>query len=761
MHLDDIEHETALRVEQYLSKVRVIRRIAGKIINFLGQLEDFQKKLWLKKKFVIETNYCISVATVPEEFHAEIVSNDAQRDEWVRLLAIDEIGSDLATTGYSVPLKSQFLKAHPTLMVDTRLFSADFTARLLHAIPEMDDKVDGVIFHSDNFQALSFMRGKYKRSVKSVYIDPPYNTDASPIVYKNGYRRSSWAALMADRLSLDSFLRSSRSMLCVAIDDFEYPNLQAVLETVFTGEHLATSVVRSKPQGRPTAAGFSANHEYAVFWGTPDAIIGRLPRSGSKAERYAHSDEKGIFAWANFRKSGTDSDRADRKWSFYPVFVSATDIRVPEMARASDGESWDILEQPRTDETAVWPIDPNSNEKVWTCSPDRARDEIDDIRIERDSEGRIEVYKKYRPNQDGALPGTWWDDSAYSASESGTKVLKDLFGAKDFDYPKSINLVVDCLRVADLSGGDYVLDYFAGSGTTGHAVIKLNREEGGRRRFLLVEMGQYFDTVLLPRLKKVSFAPEWREGKPQREATSEEADRSPRILKYIRLESYEDALNNLVPPRRTSSQQSLLDAAEAKGADRLREQYILRYMLNVETEGSPSLLNVQAFTDPTSYLLKVKRPGSDESRDINVDLLETFNWLIGLSVQHIAAPQCFTAKFERDSEKRLQLKGRVKQDDSGGYWFRTVTGKTPDGRKTLVIWRKRPGGETPEGVEQDNLVLDEWFTRQGYSSKDSEFDLIYVNGTNNLENLRAQDDTWKVRLIEDDFHRLMFASEGL
>jgi len=99
----------------------------------------------------------------------------------------------------------------------------------------------------------------------------------------------------------------------------------------------------------------------------------------------------------------------------------------------------------------------------------------------------------------------------------------------------------------------------------------------------------------------------------------------------------------------------------------------------------------------------------------------------------------------------------VEQEADGRWWFRSVTGATPDGRKALVIWRKRPGGETPEGIEQDNLVLDEWFTKQGYSSKDGEFDLIYVNGDNNLENLKAPDDTWKVRLIEEDFHRLMFS----
>ena len=162
---------------------------------------------------------------------------------------------------------------------------------------------------------------------------------------------------------------------------------------------------------------------------------------------------------------------------------------------------------------------------------------------------------------------------------------------------------------------------------------------------------------------------------------------------------------------------------------------------------------------------------------MNVDLLETFNWLIGLTVQHIAAPQMFSAAFERDGEKRLRLRSRLKPvasvqlsvfsaqeegqmktespETEPCFWFRTVTGTMPDGRKTLIIWRKLTGEP-----EQDNLVLDEWFTKQGYSAKDSEFDLIYVNGGNNLENLKAPDDLWKVRLIEEDFHRLMFETEG-
>jgi adenine-specific DNA-methyltransferase len=184
-------------------------------------------------------------------------------------------------------------------------------------------------------------------------------------------------------------------------------------------------------------------------------------------------------------------------------------------------------------------------------------------------------------------------------------------------------------------------------------------------------------------------------------------------------------------------------------------------MLDVETRGSQSLLNVQAFQDPTAYRLKVKRPGSDESREVNVDLLETFNWLTGLTVKHIAAPQSFSAEFERDSEGRLHIKGRIRQDaagqvSAGPWWFRTVIGTAPDGRRTLILWRKLTGNP-----EQDNLVLDAWFTKQGYSTRDYEFQTIYVNGDNNLENLKTPDDTWKVRLIEEDFHRLMFDTGGL
>src|SRR5579884_2485188 len=210
MHVDDIESETAPRVEQYLSKIKAIRGIAHKLIDFLAQIENFQKKLWLKKKFVVETQYCITLNRIfaIEDKKArnwlidEIIRNDAQREEWVRLCAIDEVKRDLTTPGYSEPLEREFLKAHPTLVVDSRHFLAAFKTRLLAAIPDLDEIIDGLLVQGDNFQALNLLQERYKGQVECIYIDPPYNTGTDEFIYKDEYQTSSWLSSLRDRIML-------------------------------------------------------------------------------------------------------------------------------------------------------------------------------------------------------------------------------------------------------------------------------------------------------------------------------------------------------------------------------------------------------------------------------------------------------------------------------------------------------------------------------------------------------------------------------
>ena len=237
-------------------------------------------------------------------------------------------------------------------------------------------------------------------------------------------------------------------------------------------------------------------------------------------------------------------------------------------------------------------------------------------------------------------------------------------------------------------------------------MINLNREDGGKRKYILVEMGNYFDLVTKPRIEKVIYSKDWKDGKPvSREGSSH-------CFKYIRLESYEDALDNL-QFERTTAQTDLLNKPQNKA---VKEEYMLKYMMDLETKGS--LLNINQFAKPFDYELKITRNG--ETKTVKVDLVETFNYLIGLNVSHIQ---------------------KVKD-------ILTVEGTTREGEKTLILWR-----DTEKTSAED---LDKWFEKQNYSTKDMEFDTIYVNGNNNLENLRKSDETWKVRLIEAEFQKRMF-----
>ena len=805
MHLDDIESETAPRVEQYLSKIKVIRRIAGKIIDFLAQLENFQKKLWLKKKFVIDTQYCITLDRVPEVLYPEIVANDAQHEEWLKLFSIKE------SDGYSQSLSVEFLKKNPSLVLDTALFDAHFLESVLASQDQLGEALSGIMIHSDNFHALTLANRRFSGVIKSVYIDPPYNTASSSIPYKNNYQHSSFATLMRDRIAACHPLLRQDGAIFVSIDKTERTVLEHALDEVFGADNHIEELIWTQATANSQLPNYSTNHEYVEVYASnraaveADKAMFREPKPGfsevmeliatldadypplidvSKAMQALfekHREEYRAEIEATGQEWDADAKRQDTWRGLYPYnraeYRDADGTYVPEKeARQRKAKLWVWREMPtgapasKQSPTTKDPNHPNYRyyrpihpvtgklcphpQTGWKFpeKPDKNnadRRSFETLNAEKriawgDDEVKIPQTKGFLHEVETNI-GT----SVFYEYNDGEAELGNLFGESGlFLSPKSSKFVKKFV-LQSTKADSWFSDFFGGSGSSAHAVVQANREDGGQRKFLTVEMGHYFDTLTKPRILKAIYASDWRGGAPR------SRDGVSAIIKIVRLESYEDALNNLVP-KRSPKQDDLLASVEAQGADRLKEQYLLRYMLDVETRGSQSLLNVQAFADPTAYKLRVKRPGSDESSEINVDLLETFNWLIGLTVQGIAVPQTFVADFERDAERRLILKGRLRQDSVGPWWLRTVTGMTPDGRRTLIIWRKLLGDP-----EQDNLVLDTWFTRAGYSAKDSEFDLIYVNGDNNLENLKAPDDTWKVRLIEEDFHRLMFDTEGL
>jgi len=504
MHLDDVESETVAKVEQYLSKIRVIRKIAGKIIDFLAQLENFQKKLWLKKKFVIGSDWLVALSQVPDQLIPEVCANAAQTAEWKVLHSIRELPADLIRPAYSEPLTPEYLRAHPSLMLDTGNFRTPFVESLLESVFESGCGPDGVLVQSENFQALGLMASRYAKQVNCIYIDPPYNTDGSPISYKNGYRSSSWISLIENRLNRSKGYLAAEGVFYATIDDYQQRELTDRLDEAFSKDRrLGTAVIRINPSGRITKDGLAVTHEYALFYGASEnSALGKMERSERQAQRFNAADDDGVFEWRNFRREGSSSERSARPRRFFPIYVKEGELRIPNMRWDEDSRTYEILDTPTGGEIPCYPRDSDDNDRVWRWGLERSSTGLDQLEARVDARLGVQIYYKYRPDDDGVLAPSIWTDAKYSATEHGTALLKKILGERNsFSFPKSIHATTDCIRIAGMdSENSLCLDYFAGSGTTGHAVISLNREDGGRRSFVLVEMGGYFDSVLTPRM---------------------------------------------------------------------------------------------------------------------------------------------------------------------------------------------------------------------------------------------------------------------
>jgi len=299
----------------------------------------------------------------------------------------------------------------------------------------------------------------------------------------------------------------------------------------------------------------------------------------------------------------------------------------------------------------------------------------------------------------------------------------------NFPYCHSISFYDTILASAVPGKNDIVMDFFAGSGTTGHAIIDDNRNKGNKKKYILVEMGDYFKTVTKPRLQKVVYSAEWKDGKPQQRNSGVS-----QIIKYMRLESYEDALSNI----ELSDNNNIFTAL-------LGEEYIIHYMVDIESRGS--LLNVDAFSNPFAYTMKITE--KNECKERSIDLCETFNYLIGLTVGSQSAISYFISK----PAEVPAYEGAVDlvSDTNGQYAFRQIEGALPDGRRALVIWRT-----VTDDIIASNAALDAYFTTYRKNAQDRKYDIIFVNGDNNLENLRSSSEGWKVQETEIEFKKRMF-----
>ena len=698
LNLDDLAAGDTLRLQRALARTRAVRHVADKIITFLAQIEDFQKQLWLKKKFVLETQYCVTLDRVPKTLYSEIAANKAQHDEWLKLCAIDEIEGDLANgnTGYTNPLTIEFLKTNPHLVLDTRHFGCDFTDRLLAALSDdapLEEQLDGLLVHGENFQALNLLKGRYQGQVNCIYIDPPYNTSASEILYKNNYKHSSWASLIESRLHISKSLLNNSGVLSFAIDDEELLIAIAVLEKSFPNYDIQKAVVNHYPGSGSGRGNISSTHEYNLF-AVPkdnDILVGSK-RKGGERER-------------NFRRSGQGENnfRWGRPNSFFSILVDPETFGIKGMEPPPPREANYPTANTEEGWIRIYPLGQDGSERVWSKNHETA--------FKLWKQGKLictnqrTIIQKI-DNVGRKILTSVWLDKKFNAVVHGTNLLSDILGEPGkFPYPKSVNTVKTSIDA--IIGDEYianVIDYFAGSGTTGHAVINLNREDGGKRKYILIEVGHHFDAVLLPRIKKVVYSPDWKDG------GSVSRNGLTQFFKYNRLESYEDTLDSLELIAPDSAQQDLLAQSQA-----LEEDYRLRYALGEETAGSACLLG-KYFTDPFAYTLSAVRDGVRQ--EVPVDLPETFNFLIGLR-----------------SESRRKVEDVL-----------TITGTDAEGQRCLSLWRNLD--------ETDSSALDGWFTRNRKNFDKP--DIIYVNGEHTLNALKTQHDSWIAKSIEPIFRELMF-----
>ena len=526
MRLDDIENAEAPAVESYLAKIKVLRKIAGKLIDFLAQLEDFQKKLWLKKKFIIETNYCITLDRVPEELFAEVAACDAQCEEWIRLFAIDEIQADLHSPGFSRPLTVEFLKANNRLVLDTRFFDDSFKARLVASIENFDEQCDGLLIHSENFQALNLLQERYREQVKLIYIDPPYNKGYDGFIYKDTYQHSTWLSMISDRLILKDIYLMESGVLSVSIDDDEDSRLVALLDYLCGRENLIGHLIWDRNHSAQ-AGYFKIYHEYICNYARSKADLsialagegvieaGAMKKpskrhklqeftfpAGTKIEAKDGTEFKGRWGGAEFVELVSGSMIAENGRLKNQVTLRAAWTQYGQMTKFFNGEE----------------VTDTKGQKV--------------IEFFFTSTGKL----KYKKERGFEVPSSV---QKFGTASQSTNALAKIIGFELNQTPKPLQLNKFFTNYY-CDDDDVVLDYFAGSGTTGHAVITLNREDDGKRKYILVEMGDYFDTVLKPRIAKVVYSDSWRDGKPTERDTG-----ISHCFKYIRLESYEDTLNNL------------------------------------------------------------------------------------------------------------------------------------------------------------------------------------------------------------------------
>jgi len=677
LDIESIEKENLL--DKNIARAKVVKEIGETIIDFLSQIEDFQKKLWEKKKFVIKTDYVITLDKIKEyageEFLDsiidEILNNKGQLEEWQKLGFGEVKGKEdliLEKNQYEIEWKK--------LPIDTKYFSQEFKEKLLEKLTEkhdLEDIIDGLLIKSENWQALNTILPKFKETVKTIYIDPPYNRGNDKFLYKDRYQHSSWITMMDDRLRLARDLLGSDGVIFISIDDNEFSNLQILCNYIFP--YFISNLIWQTKKGGGQAQKLYLGHEYVLVFSKSQKIS--LTMLNANYEKHLININKGKTKNYIFKNG---------KW----YFINDDIIRKVH-GKYKKGEERRL-----------------EYEDIEKYKGEKEKKEVD----EKLKSGEYILVPSKNPNKHyvAELKPIDYRQNIYSIiqgylSEKAKEEYYNLFGIEPSqeEYYKPMGLVKFLVNTTNYKNS-IILDFFAGSGTTAHAVMKLNKEDGDKRKFILVEMADYFDTIIIPRIKKIACSFNWEDGKPLN------TDGIGVFLKYQYLEQYEDTLDNIGLNENQKVQRLLND------------EYLIKYFLNYETKESPYLLNIEFLKNPFAYKLKVNLFEVGEPEEVTIDIPETFNYLIGLRVKKI----------------------KIRRSNNRKYMF--IFGEKK-GNKMAVVWREYDDSWSDKNFEEDKEFimkeLESWMPQ-----------VVYINGQSILTpNFGSF--TSEIRYIEPEFKRLM------
>jgi len=384
--------------------------------------------------------------------------------------------------------------------------------------------LDGWLIKSENYQALNTILPKFKGKVRSIYIDPPYNTGSDEFLYEDRLRHSSWLTMMENRLSLAKNLMRDDGVIFVSIDDHEVNELNILLKSLSLIE-VATIKIFSNPRGRQSSLNIAKSSEYLlVFSKKYQQVIRGESIPEERRREYRYRDNMGYYRLLELRHRGSGSDYYYVESLDYPIFYSP--------------QTGDIKLEYDPNYIEIRPIGKTGRGR-WTWSKEKLKENKHLIVVKQTKNGKWRVFRKdYLHESELTKPLDMWIEKEINYDRSSEEI-RNLFKDKVYTFAKPIYLIHKILNIST-DREDFILDFFAGSGTTAHAVMKLNKEDGGNRKFILVEMADYFETVILPRIKKVAYSFNWEDGKPQ------DTDGLGVFFKYYELEQFEDTLAKVV-----------------------------------------------------------------------------------------------------------------------------------------------------------------------------------------------------------------------